>query len=307
MRVLNRRQFLCAFPGAAVAATPARSILVHEHVLVDFIGADRIAPGRYDPDEVFQIAKPKLDEIYRLGCRRLHECTPNFLGRDPRLLRRLSGATGIDLWTNTGLYAAADYKYLPAFARTESAEQLARRWITEARRGVDGVKPRFIKIGVNRGPLAELDRKVVRAAALCSRETGLTIASHTGNGIAALEQIDIVAAEKVNPAKFVWVHAQSEKDHAFHEKAARAGAWVEFDGIRPQSAQWHLDSVRHMAARNLLGRTLISQDAGWYHVGEPSGGDYRGYAYLYTDFCPQLDTAWLPLLLWDNPRQAFGR
>ena len=106
--------------GAAFAGQPA-SVLVHEHVLVDFVGADQIRPGRYDRDEVFRIALPKLEEVRRLGCRRLLECTPNFLGRDPELLARLSDAASLEIWSNTGLYGAADHKFVPAFARSESA------------------------------------------------------------------------------------------------------------------------------------------------------------------------------------------
>jgi phosphotriesterase-related protein len=78
-------------------------------------------------------------------------------------------------------------------------------------------RPRFIKIGVNNGPLDELDRKLVRAAAITARETGLTIASHAGDGAAVLEQLEIVAAEGTSLWKFVWVHAQNEHDHALHE------------------------------------------------------------------------------------------
>ena len=92
--------------------------------------------------------KPKLDEIYRLGCRRFQDATPNFLGRDTKLLRKLADATGLDIWTNTGLYAARDHKFLPAYAKSESAAQLAARWAAEFRNGVDGMKPGFIKIGV---------------------------------------------------------------------------------------------------------------------------------------------------------------
>jgi len=281
----------------------APSVLVHEHVMVDFVGASLIRPGRYDRSDVFRIARPKLEEVARLGCRRLLECTPNFLSRDPELMAQLSEATGIEIWTNTGLYGAADHKYVPEFARTESAEQLASRWIAETH---EPWHPRFIKIGVNNGPLQELDRKLVRAAAITSRETGLTIAAHTGNGLAAVEQVEIVAEERVSAARFVWVHAQKEQSHELHEKVARLGAWVEFDGIGPTSAEFHLECVRFMAEKGLLGRTLISQDAGWYHVGEDSGGDYRGYAFLYTDFLPNLDSAIVPLLMWDNPRAAFG-
>jgi phosphotriesterase-related protein len=61
-----------------------------------------------------------------------------------------------------------------------------------------------------------------------------------------------------------------------------------------------------MAAENLLGRTLLSQDSGWYHVGEPGGGNYRGYTFIYTDFLPTLETAWVRPLMVDNPTHAFG-
>lgn len=299
---MRRREFLWAAGGAAFAGKAA-SVLVHEHVLVDFVGADQIRPGRYDRDEVFRMARPKLEEVKRLGCRRLLDCTPNFLGRDPELLARLSDAAGIEIWSNTGLYGALDHKFVPAFARSETATQLAKRWIAETR---EAWRPRFIKIGVNRGPLDEIDRKLVRAAAITSRETGLTIASHTGDGAAAVEQVEIVTAERVSPAKFVWVHAQNETDHGLHERVARAGAWVEFDGIGPKTVEFHLECVRFLAAKGLLKRALISQDSGWYHVGEPGGGEFRGYTYLYSDFLPRLKPAGVPVLMWENPRAAFG-
>ena len=61
-----------------------------------------------------------------------------------------------------------------------------------------------------------------------------------------------------------------------------------------------------MAAKGLLNRTLISQDAGWYHVGEPGGGEFRGYTYLYSNFLPRLKTEEVAMLMWENPRAAFG-
>jgi phosphotriesterase-related protein len=115
-----------------------------------------------------------------------------------------------------------------------------------------------------------------------------------------------VNEERTRPGKFVWVHAQNERDHAIHEKAAKAGAWVEFDGIGPKSIDWHLQCVRHMAGRGLLSRTLVSQDAGWYHVGEAGGGDFRGYTTIYTDFLPKLEAGQVTTLMWENPRAAFG-
>ena len=54
--------------AATALAAPPPSVLVHEHVLVDFIGADQIRPGRYDREEVFKLARPKLEELKRAGC-----------------------------------------------------------------------------------------------------------------------------------------------------------------------------------------------------------------------------------------------
>jgi phosphotriesterase-related protein len=303
---MRRRDFL----QSALAKKTPKSILVHEHVLVDFAGAAIANPSRYNRDEVIAAARPKLDAIVQLGCVRLIECTPNFLGRDPVLLARLSAICGLELWTNTGLYAANQYRQLPPYALTESALQLSKRWIAEWKNGVDGVRPRFIKIGVNAGALGEIDRKIVEAGAFTSLETGLTLASHTGppaNGASpALEQIEILTRLKLPLRKFVWVHAQNEKNHAIHEQAARAGVWVEFDGINARSAAFHKECVEFMAEKKLLGRTLISQDSGWYRVGEPGGGKYNGYDYIYTDFLPSLTGKWRSKLMWDNPREAFG-
>lgn len=298
---ITRRQFYLL--AAAAFAAPEPTVLVHEHVLVNFKRA------AYDGDIVFNKVKPKLDAIAKLGCKRFQECTPNFIGRDPKLLRRLQDATGIEIWTNTGLYAARNHEYLPDYAHTESAEQLARGWVAEYRNGVDGMKPRFLKIGVNRGPLGPIDKKIVKAAALCTKDTGLTIASHTGNGIAAMEQIAIVNETKVPASKFVWVHADGEKDHSFHKKAAEAGAWVEFDHIGPtkQALDWHIDCVRFMDANKFLHRTLISQDAGYYKPGEPDGGSFKDYEHIYTKFVPLLTAAQRTILLQENPYAAFGK
>jgi phosphotriesterase-related protein len=87
---------------------------------------------------------------------------------------------------------------------------------------------------------------------------------------------------------------------------ARAGAWVEFDGIAPKTADWHQACLANLAARGLLHRALISQDAGWYHVGEPAGGEFNPYSYIYKHFLPALDQEWSRLLMWENPQKAFG-
>ena len=95
-RHMKRREFLLAMaaapllPRAPVVQTVNGPVapetlgvtLAHEHVLVDFIGADRVSPSRYDRDAAFRKALPHLERIHALGCRTLVECTPAYIGRD---------------------------------------------------------------------------------------------------------------------------------------------------------------------------------------------------------------------------------
>src|SRR6185503_20351713 len=139
-----------------IAADRLGLTLMHEHVLVDFIGAAEVSPSRYDADAVFKAVLPHLQQARTLGCETLVECTPAYLGRDPRLLKRLSEASGVHILSNTGYYGAAKDKHLPAHAFQETAEQLAARWIREHDHGIDGtgIKPALLKIGVDESPLS---------------------------------------------------------------------------------------------------------------------------------------------------------
>jgi phosphotriesterase-related protein len=296
-----------------VAAAQLGKTLPHEHLLVDFVGADKVSPDRYDADEAFRIMLPYLQQARIAGCETIVECTPAFLGRDPKLLERLADASGVKLITNTGYYGARQGMFLPGHAHHESANELAQRWTAEWNDGIDatGIRPGFIKIGVDAGPLTEVNRKLVQAAARCHRNTGLTIAGHTGDGTAALEQVDVLRKEGVSPSAWIWVHAQNERNPDVHLQVARAGAWVEFDGVGPNSIDQHVELVRTMQRAGLLAHVLVSHDAGWYSVGEPRGGNVRGFDTLFAKFLPALLKAGLneeelTMLTVTNPAKAFA-
>ena len=326
---MDRRGFLAALPVPALAGAldsprvetvlgpvPASDLgttLVHEHVLVDFVGADRVSRDRYSADEVFRTARPYLDEVKRAGVRTLLDCTPAYLGRDPLLLKRLSEATGLRIVTNTGYYGAADDKFVPAHAWKEDVDALAARWIAESRDGIEGtgIRPGFLKIGVDAGPLSAIDRKLVVAAARTHRATGLTIAVHTGDGAAARGIVAALAEERIAPAAYVWVHAQNEKDRQVHRRLAADGAWISLDGVSERSLDVHVGAVTDLVRAGFLGRVLVSQDAGWYHVGEPGGGAFRPYTFLFDTFLPALRQAGLSeadtrALTVQNPARALA-
>jgi phosphotriesterase-related protein len=337
---MKRRAFLATLAATAArvpsVATPARGqavsragtihtvtgpinarqmgvTLVHEHVLVDFAGAEKASRSRYDAEEAFRTILPHLQDLRKRGCHTLLECTPAYLGRDPLLLRRLSQASGLQMVTNTGYYGAAHDIAVPRHAHAETARQLADRWTAEFHGGIEetGIRPGFVKIGVDAGPLSAIDRKLVEAGALCHLDTGLTLAIHTGDGAAALEILSILKKAGVAPEAYVWVHPQNEKDRATHSRVAQQGAWVEFDGVSPQGLEAHVEAVVDLFHRHQLDRVLVSQDAGWYHVGEPGGGAYRPHTLLFDAFVPALrvrgiDDAGTRTLLVENPARAFA-
>jgi phosphotriesterase-related protein len=189
---------------------------------------------------------------------------------------------------------------------------LADRWTKEWEDGIEGtgIRPGFIKTGVDAGPLSAIDRTLVHAAARTHARTGLTIASHTGNTRAALEQLDVLAQERVRPDAFIWVHAQSDWELESRAEAARRGAWIEIDNVAEKTAAECAGRATALKQRDCLNRLLVSHDAGWYRPGEPKGGSFRGFETVYTAFVPALQRGgWtsgeIHQLLVANPAAAF--
>ena len=287
--------------------------LSHEHVLVDFIGADKVDPSRYDAAEAFNTAFPIVLAAREKGCKTIMECTPAYLGRDVKLLQRLSKACEINILTNTGYYGAAGEKYLPAHAYKETANQVAIRWIDEWKNGIEGsgIKPGFIKSGVDTYPLSAVQQKMVEAAAITHLATGLTFGIHTGNGQAAMEELRIIVSMGVDATAWIWIHAQNEKDRDVHIRAAKAGGWISYDGVNANSISDCLDFLKDMKKENLLNHVLLSQDSGWYHVGEPKGGKYNDYNTISDKLIPSMigngfSQSDVQLIFVTNPANAFS-
>lgn len=287
--------------------------LIHEHMLVDFIGADSISPDRWNRDSVIIRVLPYLLEVKKYGVKTILDCTPSYLAKDPSLLKSLSEKSGIQILTNTGFYGAVGGKYLPDFVQTESAEQLADRWVAEFEIGMKGtgIKPGFIKISVNEADtLSPIDQKLVKAAGITHQKTGLTIASHTGTWNTAIQEVRILQEMGVEPSEFVWVHAQNEPDFENYKVAAEMGVWISLDGIG-----WAIDPYveRLLFAKEngILGNVLISHDAGWYDPAKAGGGDFQPFTNIFEKLIPILngkgftEKDW-DLLLKENPKSAFS-
>jgi len=294
--------------------------LSHEHVLVDFIGADSTGYHRWDKEVVVQMVRPYLDELKEYQVSTLVECTPAYVGRDPWLLKMLSEQTGMHLLTNTGYYGANNNHYIPAQFHQMSAGEISKLWVEEFENGIEGsgVRPGFIKIAVDsKDTLSAAHKKIITAAALTQKKTGMVIASHTGPDAPAFAQISVLQSHGVDLSRFIWVHAQGGSLEG-NIKAAQLGSWISLDNVNlkrePGSAydvDWYASRIAALKEAGLLHRVLISHDAGWYNPGEKDGGDFRGFTGIFTDLLPALKSLnfseeELDLLLVENPRKAFS-
>lgn len=286
--------------------------LSHEHILVDFIGADSIQPDTWNHDSIIKEVIPYLDELKEFNVNYFVDATPAYLGRDVLLLEKIANKTGIRIITNTGLYGVSNNKYIPQYAQAMTAEDLAKMWIDEYENGIDGtsIRPGFIKISVdNSDPLHPMHQKLVKAAALTHLKTGLTIASHTGKALGLWPQLNILKEMGVSPEAFIWVHAQAEDNNDSYLKAAEMGCWISFDGLGWELEK-HVEKILFAKRNGILDRILISHDAGWYDP-QKENQTIKPYTNIFSKLYQELKSKGFTddefkLLISVNPSKAFS-
>lgn len=290
--------------------------LVHEHVMCDFIGAAQTNRHRWEVEAVVKRMLPFLMQLKERGVMGFVDCTPAYIGREPRVLKQLAQETGLHIITNTGYYGGADDKFVPKHAYSATPDQLADLWVEEVAHGIEDtrVKPGFIKIGIDEikgsaDRLSPIDEKLVRASARASRRTNLAVTCHTGGGPAGLTATKIFIEERADPGRFIVAHSDSH-GLPINRAVAALGAWVSFDGIGRQPLESHLKLVHAMTEKH-ASRLLLSQDSGWYWVGQQNGGDVRDFNYMTDVFLPALHSsgiseATIRKLTVENPANAFA-
>ncbi len=310
-----KQSMAASFEGKIMTVTgpinPSNSgiILPHEHVMSKF-GKEITDHPEYNAEILNNRVRPYLEYIHGLGGSTLADCTTRYFGRHVQTLRDLSQKSGLRILTNTGYYGAANDRYVPDFAYEETPEQLAQRWINEWRHGIDetDIRPGFIKIGVDDGPLSNIDAKLVRAAAQTHLETGLVMAIHTGDNIESVnQQLAILKDEGVHPSAWIWVHAQNASNLEDLLFTAERGAWIELDGVSEKNAEHHLSLLKELKQHGFFHRILLSHDGNSYRAGARPP---KGYDALFTTFIPLLQKSGfseneIHQVTQANPAQAF--
>lgn len=285
--------------------------LTHDHILVDGWGLRQLYDAILDDE---QIALAELVRFREAGGGTVCDPTNVGLGRDPEALARLSRASGVHIVMGAGWYR--EVVYPPTITTTSTAELAAvlMREITEGV-GESGIRPGFIgEIGTERGHITPHQERVFRAAGRAHTETGVPILTHTTHwGELAIEQLDLLAEEGVDPGAVIVSHLGDRKGVEHMLPIADRGAWINIDnlafvqGYAPLS--FRIDNIVEMCQRGLAERVMLSNDI--CELGQLAAYGGVGYDNVLTNVIPLLrerglSEADIHQMTVINPARAFA-
>ncbi len=179
----------------------------------------------------FETQQAELEWFKKSGGQTIVDATTKGIGRNPEALKKISENTGVNIIAGAGYYV---YSTHPAELEKMTLEEIAETMIKEVTEGLDGtdIKAGIIgEIGISE-VFNENERRVLRAAAIAQKKTGVSINVHinpwTVNGI---EASDILIDEGVAPEKICISHIDVEGRIDYIHTLLEKGVYVEFDNF----------------------------------------------------------------------------
>jgi phosphotriesterase-related protein len=266
--------------------------LSHDHLILDAFPLWGDTTGNYAwiLDDV-DVAIGEVKRYREVGGSSIVDPTNVGIGRSPKALRRISEATGVHIVMGAGWYRERCY---PRYVFEEMPDELADRLVRELTVGVDdtGIRAGFIgEIGTERNFISPAQERVFRAVARAHRRTGCPVQTHTTHfGELALEQLDILAEEGVDPHRVIISHLGDRVGAKWVLPIAERGAWLSIDnlgfigGYAPLEVR--ADNVAELCSLGLAGQVMLSNDICMLDQLAAYGG--VGYGNVIANFLPLL-------------------
>jgi phosphotriesterase-related protein len=309
--------------------------LVHEHVVVSYPGDELDPTGSWDRAACVETAVQRMQELQEFGVRTFVDVTVIESRRDVTILPEIAERSGMQIVCATGFYI--EHIGIPYYWRVRTQDEVTELFLHEIEHGIGstGVKPGVIKIAIG-DPPTDQERKVIAAAAVATRESGLSVISHCENAKGWDVQLDILAEHGVDLSRCLIGHQDqapsSDQLNAIIERGAMAGVdRIGFEVLAPEDARIGL--VKGVLDAGHADRICLSMDHACYSVSprfpyavpegiresfeqtlRPAVEDQmwrRPHTYLFTDFIPRLEAAGverstIDSILIENPRRLFG-
>lgn len=224
--------------------------LAHEHFIIDL---DRVRKDGVSRIDTVEEVLPEIRAMMDDGIAAAFEVSTIDLGRDVQKLKEISQITGLHIVASTGYYLSA---YHPDALTESTPEEIADTFVKELLDGIGntGIRAGFIaEIASGPNSFEGQEKKVLTAAGIAAKQTGAAVSTHTGRKT-AVETIETLLDQGVDPDKIILGHQDLIDDHAYHLSLLRYGINIAFDTCGKSA--YMPDEVR---ARNIL--SLI--DAGY--------------------------------------------
>lgn len=271
----------------------------HEHIIIERGFVTDLHPDmRLDSVD---LASQELIEFHAAGGRAMVDSMPCGAGRNVRKLSAVSQHSGVHILCPTGLHLA---QYYPPehWGGRLGLDDLVERFVADIREGIDAndySQPKIvrtlhraglIKVAGGLDRLDDHQRRIFTAAAETARRTGAPILTHTEQGTAALEQVQILCEAGAKPEQIVLSHTDRRPDVAYHERILSTGVFVEFDSAFrwPRDApNKTLELIVAMFSRGFGAQIMLGMDAARRKYWRSYGGS-PGLTFLLKDFSQQL-------------------
>lgn len=204
----------------------------HEHVVLRGPFIERSFP-ELRLDDLEKICC-EIAGLRELGVQTMIDAMPTDAGRSALDLAEVSRRTGMHIVASTGLhlrtYYPQDHWYdlIDEDALTELFVKEIESGVTDA--GVEiGVRAGVIKIAGSKDRLSKAERRNFRAAGRAQNLTGCPILTHTEQGTAAPEQIEILRDAGADLSHVVLSHLDRIPDAGYHREVLTTGVRLEYD------------------------------------------------------------------------------
>lgn len=272
-----------------VAVEDLGFILPHEHILVDTYDVRRSSEGVLL--EIETMTNEVMD-YKNFGGMTLVDQTTYGLHPDPTGLKRISEKTGVHIIAGTGFY---HQQYYPDWLDDWSVKKIAKRMeghITEGFPGTEIKAGIMGELGTHHREIKPNEKKVLQAAAIVQKETGIPIATHALFTEIGIEQLNILEEAGADLDITVIGHCDTNRDINYSRKLLQRGVSIAYDAVGQLDKQ--RDELRAATLATLISegwieKLLISCDIASRSRLVIHGGE--GYKYLTTKFIPILKSA----------------
>ena len=245
------------------------------------------------------------------------------IARDPVALARISRASGVNIVMGASHYVAAAH---PADMDSRSEDDLVQQIVQDVTVGADGtgIKAGVIgEVGCS-WPLADNERKVLRASARAQRLTGAPVLIHPGrNESSPMEIIEVLAEAGADLHRTIMGHLdRTVFQHEVLARIAGSGCYLEWDLFGRESSYYTLnpsidmpgdakriDDIAWIASQGYGNKIVISHDMASKDRLAKYGG--HGYHYILANIVPRMRTRGLTNesvenILVNNPREILA-